>query len=93
MRINRPSFPVKGCGIRGAKKARHQRKGSSTSGREKTLSCKADWRRRGACRVARSYRWPEYQRTMNIIDKQSMDKSQTARARVLAFAAQQREEA
>lgn len=44
-----PEFPLKGCGIRGAKKERHKRKGRGENGRTKTKTCQANWIQRGAC--------------------------------------------
>lgn len=67
----KPAFPTKGCGLRGAKKARHERKGSGTSGRTKAASCKAKWLHRFACRKARSYRDPMYPSIMRAIDKKA----------------------
>lgn len=66
-----PDFPLKGCGIRGAKFARHQRKGSATSGRIKVKSCQAKWLHRYACQRNRSYTDKMYPTIMNSIDKKS----------------------
>lgn len=84
MKTTKPSFPTKGCGIRGAKKARHQRKGSGTAGRDKVSTCKANWMQRGTCRVSRSYKWSTFGATMNKLDRENTT-SATARARVVAF--------
>lgn len=65
---NKPAFPMKGCGIRGAKWARHERKGNGTPGRIKA-GCKADYRSRGVCRVSRSYKWPDYVQLMSLVGK------------------------
>jgi hypothetical protein len=56
----KPIFPHKGCGIAGAKKARHAKKGSSTPGSTKVSSCKASWRQRGWAKRARSYKDHDY---------------------------------
>jgi hypothetical protein len=77
-------FPMKGCGISGAKKERHKRKGRSEAGRMKS-GCKANWRERGACRVGRAYKWDDYPTIMNAIDKKAAPTSSTAKARVNAF--------
>jgi hypothetical protein len=65
----KPMFPLKRCGIRGAKKQRHKTKGSGTPGRMKGAGCVADWRARGVCRVGRSYKWPDYQLQMKKLGK------------------------
>jgi hypothetical protein len=67
----RPDFPHKGCGVRGAKLARHQRKGSGTPGRTKTKSCQAKWMHRGACSYNRSYKAKDYATTMKSIDRKA----------------------
>lgn len=70
----RATFPLKGCGVRGAKKARHERKGHGESGRAKSKSCQATWLQRSVCKNARAYRRPEYSTIMLSIDKKSGDK-------------------
>jgi hypothetical protein len=69
-----PAFPLKGCGIRGAKKARHKQKGHGENGRIKSKSCQATWLHRSVCRVSRAYTWKEYPSIMQSIDKKSGDK-------------------
>jgi hypothetical protein len=66
----RPDFPHKGCGGRGAKKARHQRKGSSTPGNTKP-TCKTTWQARWACRGARAYKHPDYPIIMRKLYKKA----------------------
>lgn len=64
----RPDFPTKGCGIRGAKQERHNRKGRSESGRDKP-ACRATWLQRWACRSGRAARNVLYPSVMRSIDR------------------------
>jgi hypothetical protein len=68
------AFPLKGCGIRGAKKARHKQKGHGENGRTKSKSCQATWLHRSVCRNSRAYRYPTYAAIFLSIDKKSGDK-------------------
>jgi hypothetical protein len=54
------SFPLKGCGVPGSKKARKRKNGSSTSGRQKTTSCRATWQQRDWAKRSRSYKDTDY---------------------------------
>lgn len=71
LQVARAPFPHKGCGVRGAKKQRHLRKGSGTSGRTKVKSCQAKWMHRGACRNGRAYKSKDYATTMKAIDRKA----------------------
>lgn len=70
-KVNKPEFPLKGCGIRGAKKERHKRKGRGENGRTKTKTCQANWMQRGACKANRSYKQSTYATTMRSIDRKA----------------------
>lgn len=65
------AFPMKGCGIRGAKWVRHQRKGSATSGRIKVKTCQATWLQRSVSRYNRSYQQVDYTTIMASIDRKA----------------------
>lgn len=65
-----PDFPIKGCGHRGAKKERHKRKGSSTSGATKP-SCKATWQMKYVCRRSRAYKDSDYPAIWRKLDKKA----------------------
>ena len=67
----RISFPHKGCGMPGSRRARKQRRFSRTDGKEKTQACKAKWMHRYAC-SARSYKNKNYHSLMAALDRKAM---------------------
>lgn len=66
---NKIAFPMKGCGVTGSRRHRKKTRGSGTAGKIKGSGCNANWRQRGVCRVARSYKWSDYDTIMATLGK------------------------
>ena len=62
---------AKGGGLPGARKRRHQTKGSGTPGRTKTKTCQADWRKRYFAKKARARKDPDYAAYILAIDREA----------------------
>lgn len=61
---------TKGCGVPGSRKLRKKRKFSSTKGRDKSDTCKADKNKRFFAKRSRSYRDPEYPTYLAMMQRQ-----------------------
>lgn len=56
-----------------SRRNRKRAKGSSTSGKIKSNTCKADWRKKFFAKSARSYKDPEYPAYLEMMKKQRAD--------------------